>query len=231
MKELHGGNAGKTLTRLASSFFRRPIRIFLPPLIASFMVVNFIRLGFYTYGDMHHDGWARFAFWQEVRPPISNSLFEQVTHYYDATSRFFDVFRFDSYMDYPYDGHLWTIPVEFRYSIVLFSLMAALCVTRPPWRLILVAIVWIYCVWLAAWEPMLFIGGLLLAQIGLMRGHGKRSYISDELPLVEVNEKREQSQRRRKVAMIVLFIAGLYLTSVPDYKRMFISFPSLATRS
>lgn len=105
--------------------------------------------------------------------------------------------------------------------------MAALSMTRPLWRLILEAAIWIYCIWQGAYEPTLFLGGLILAHIALLRGHGKQAFIGDDfssndLPLVELNVKHEQAERKKSVGMIVLFVIGIYLASAPEKMRKFL---------
>jgi peptidoglycan/LPS O-acetylase OafA/YrhL len=226
LKELHNNAPSKCLSRLASSTFRRPFRLFFPPVVASLIVVVFVRMGFYTYGDMHYAGWARFGF-QEVRPPIYNTTSEQLHHYYETTSRLVNVFRFDNYMEYPYDGHLWTIPMEFRWSIVLFSVVGAISHARRSWQFMLMGLLFVNCIWYAAWEPMLFFGGTILAQFALWRGHGAKTFVGQDLPLMEYSEKEVTNEKRRKWGAIALFVIGLYLAGAPDWNRMVPSFDQL----
>ena len=65
----------------------------------------------------------------------------------------------------PYDGHLWTIPIEYRGSIIVF--LALLCVAKlRPWlRLhVLVGMVF-YSIWDSHWEVFLFLSGTLFCDI------------------------------------------------------------------
>jgi peptidoglycan/LPS O-acetylase OafA/YrhL len=73
-------------------------------------------------------------------------------------------------LDYPRDvPTLWTLPMEFRGSIVVFILVLALSRARPPMRMLtLLAISW-YSMFHGRWDTFLFVVGIVLAELRLIR--------------------------------------------------------------
>jgi peptidoglycan/LPS O-acetylase OafA/YrhL len=222
LKELQDGSRQKSLSRLASSTLRRPIRIFGPPIIGSFLVLLCVRLGFFTPGNMTYPGWIHFGY-PEYRPPIFETTLEQLQHWYQTTSIFVWVFTFDTYRDYPYDGHLWTIPIEFRYSLIVFLLVLGVSKTRLLYRITILALSVAYCIWVVSWEGTLFISGVLLAQITLVReSRNRRNEPWDDEAVEFLLPKKNSAARSKKrlnFTNLALFLFALYLASVPDWNR------------
>jgi peptidoglycan/LPS O-acetylase OafA/YrhL len=222
LTELQAGYPQKCLSRLASSTFRRPVRLFGPPLLASLIVLLCVRLGFYTPGGRTYPVWINFGF-PEHRPPVLETTWEQLKHWYQVTSILLSVFSFNTYLDYPYDGHLWTIPVEFRYSLIVFLLVSAISKTRMTYRIGLLALVVVYCIWAESWEGVLFISGVLLAQLTLVRESRawKSAPVDDEAVcfLAEEKDLVASAKRRPSFIALALFPVALYLASAPGSNR------------
>ncbi|KFY26175.1 hypothetical protein V491_01404 [Pseudogymnoascus sp. VKM F-3775] len=69
----------------------------------------------------------------------------------------------------PYDGHLWTIPIEYHGSIIVF--LALLCVAKMrPWlRLCALAGFSVYNLWATHWEIIIFLTGALFCDVHFAR--------------------------------------------------------------
>ena len=144
------------LDSLASSTFRRGMRLFIPITVSTFISMLFCRwyskdpMGRNTIPSRRGGFWFQFKDWCGHVVRISNPLV-------DINGR-------DLYAP-PYDGHLWTIPIEYRGSIIVF--LALLCVAKlRPWlRLYVLVGMVFYSIWDSHWEVFLFLSGTLFCDI------------------------------------------------------------------
>jgi len=220
LTELRAGYPQKCLGRLASSTFRRPLRLFGPPLVGSLVVLLCVRLGLFSPGSRTYPGWINFGF-PEHRPPVLETTWEQLKHWYQVTSILVSVMTFSAYNDYPYDGHLWTIPVEFRYSLIVFLLVSGLSKTRLCYRISLLALAVVYCIWAESWEGVLFISGVLLAQLTLVRESRvwESAPMDDEVVSFLDKDLDVSVKKRPALIALALFPLALFLASAPGANR------------
>ncbi len=150
---------------LASAIFRRGIRLFLPTIVSTFLVMLTVRL---HLQDSLEYGTLPGAI--EPRPRRVVSGREQFTDW----SRFVVAeltnpwdWRVD---DYAYDSHLLTIPIEFRASLILFLVLVCTARTRRLYRLAISTSLWAYCMWYGMWHVALFICGMSFADLAVMAG-------------------------------------------------------------
>ncbi|CEJ91359.1 hypothetical protein VHEMI07078 [[Torrubiella] hemipterigena] len=101
--------------------------------------------------------------------------------------------------DYVYDSHLWTIPIEFRASLVLFLVLTCISRIRRLYRLAISAALGLYCMWCGKWHMALFMCGMLFADLAAM----------NRAPLVTSN------RYWCLVISLVPLILGLLLLSFP----------------
>jgi peptidoglycan/LPS O-acetylase OafA/YrhL len=107
----------------------------------------------------------------------------------------------------PYNPPTWTIPVEFRASLVLFLVHVALFQIKPAARICITFGLMVYSVYANRFEMILFLGGFLIAQLD---------------PLISLLEERlaERSrkvQRSYELSLMFIFIIGLHLASLPPW--------------
>lgn len=146
------------LDSLASSIFRRGMRLFIPIAVSTFISMLFCRWGWYSKDPMGRntipsrrgDFWYQFKDWCGHVIRISNPLV-------DVNGR-------DLYAP-PYDGHLWTIPIEYRGSIIVFLTLLCVAKLRPWLRLYVLAGMVFYSIWDSHWEVFLFLSGTLFCDI------------------------------------------------------------------
>ena len=72
--------------------------------------------------------------------------------------------------EYAYDSHLWTIPIEFRASLILFLLLTCTLKIHRLHRLAISAALWAYCVRYGKWHVALFICGMSFADFAVASG-------------------------------------------------------------
>jgi hypothetical protein len=85
-----------------------------------------------------------------------------------------------------YNGHLWTIPVEFFGSIVVFITVLGLSGARTKVRLGIVAGLAVWALQWGRWDIFLFLGGVFLAGINLI---STSNDLSSELPFSSSGEE------------------------------------------
>jgi peptidoglycan/LPS O-acetylase OafA/YrhL len=218
LRALHYQSNEICLQRLSSAAFRRATRLFLPGIVSTFVVMLCVRYGLYDKGlaSVNPEDMPGF---NEPGPPMlqHEPFILQLSNWLDNTWLWLQVW---TPVNHPYDVHLWTLPVEFRCSMILFMALVAFARIPPRIRLGSSFGCIVYCHYSNFWEGWLFFSGSFLAQLKLLQ-NGADEYFSPLL-LAEcggnVGEK-EQNPRTSYTdhARICLFTTGLYLLSAPDY--------------
>lgn len=150
-----------------SSVFRRGLRLFLPCFASTFLVSGLAQLRLYKITE---------AFSEQMRGIKEDHCYTQP----DAWSQFTDwcqqmliftnVFDWSLYAgSIELDRHLWTIPVEYRCSMVLF--LTHVMVARMPPRIrlsVLVGLIALGVNW-NRWDLCPFWAGMIIAELDLIR--------------------------------------------------------------
>ncbi|KAK2054777.1 acyltransferase [Colletotrichum caudatum] len=134
---------------LSSSVFRRGFRLFLPTTASTFIIMLMIRLG-----------------WTGEPLP---TLWDQLVDWKNAVWRITFSWQWDITQFLPYDTHLWTIPIEYSHSLLLFVVLTGLSRMKTYLRLLSVFAIMIYCLKCGHWAGFEFLGGMGLAEIGLIQ--------------------------------------------------------------
>ena len=187
-------DSGSLASALASSTFRRGLRLYLPCVATTLFMVFAMQFGFAPF-PAH-------------RKPEANIFAELCTW---AMSMWTLLNPFDLSFSLPrYDDNLWTIPAEFRGSMALYITLLAVARLRYRVRLIVETVItcWLYSYGL--WDVGLFITGLILAELHLER----EERLTSPLPTPSATPK-STSRSRRRFLLPVLFLLSLHLTSAP----------------
>ncbi|KAI0024297.1 acyltransferase [Xylariomycetidae sp. FL0641] len=164
------------LARTLTSFtFRRAFRLYLPTLASTFLVLVLLRLGCFEGTRAFADDPAFMRNVHETHPPLPEPTFAaQVRHWAWQMFDFAHVWSWEKNGgSTQYDVHLWTIPVEFRCSMVLFLVLLATARLRTAARFAVVAAFALFVLRSDRWEMLLFLAGLVFAELDLIRGaHG-----------------------------------------------------------
>ncbi|CAJ0539835.1 Ff.00g072510.m01.CDS01 [Fusarium sp. VM40] len=213
LKLIRSRNLQDFSTTMSSLVFRRGIRLYLPTAISTLMIVSFIRLG--VYEQTREFAMDR-TFMRNVREPHPSplpTLYAQLADWAKDMFNFVHVFGWKTHGGSTnYDQHLWTIPVEFRCSLYLFLTLIATARLRTQYRFITVAGVMLFTYRNSRWEFLMFLCGMILAEIDLARG------AHSSPPALPIEEKTQSSHPRwyQSAFWAALSIAGLYLMSQPD---------------
>ncbi|XWW93806.1 hypothetical protein V2A60_001743 [Cordyceps javanica] len=203
---------------ISSLVFRRAIRLYLPTAISTFLIVCLLRIGAYEWTrDFATDR----TYMKNVVEPhpermefASDQFLDWAKHMY----RFVHVFDWNKFGgSTTYDVHLWTIPVEFRCSLYLFLVLIGTARLQTKFRLTVVGGVMWFVYTHSRWELFLFLCGMVLAEMDLIRGAHKASVAS--VTDLSLGDGAPAPRPRWKRAFWAgLSILGLYFMCQPDVK-------------
>jgi peptidoglycan/LPS O-acetylase OafA/YrhL len=145
---------------LASSVFRRGFRLFLPTTASTFIIMILIRLGL-------------------MGQPLP-TLWEQLRDWLDAVWRITFSWNWDITQFLPYDIHLWTIPIEMSHSMLLFITLTGLSRMKTYLRLAALFGIMIYCLKCGHWAAFEFLGGMGIAEVGMIQEKRKERAVAAE---------------------------------------------------
>ncbi|KAI2602078.1 acyltransferase [Hypoxylon sp. NC1633] len=210
----------KTMT---SFVFRRYFRLFLPTLISTFGVFIMLRLGIYEItrdfaGDRNY---IRNVI--EHHPILKETTLEQLRHWLWEMYDFVHIWGWEKFGGATgYDAHLWTIPVEFRCSMMLFLVLFGTARLRTGVRFICLGLLMWFVLRADRWEMVLFLWGMAIAELDLIRGaHEPNASHSPPTPpaLLPIDQAPATTSERRDRSnfyWILVSILALYLMSEPD---------------
>ncbi|KAK5047148.1 hypothetical protein LTR84_007091 [Exophiala bonariae] len=203
LKLMRQKNADLLLQSLASSTFRRYLRLYVPTGIATFIAMLLVYTGHIPSAPKLAT--FKLQLWDWIVDTIfASSPFADLRGWWYG-----DVFR-TKYLD-----QMWTIPVEFRGSIILFAFCAASCKLSVKGRMVLTWLAILACyIWNVVYVA-LFLLGMFVAELSLERDQEAHQ---PRLPAWEgfsAAGKRLIRSVGLNTACIVIFIISLFLLSQP----------------
>lgn len=223
LKTIRSRSWEQTFTTLASGTFRRALRLYIPSIVGITLVLLAVRVGVYNYSQLVIEEGHTIQGTNEQHPKVFKTLYWQYWDFHETLATLMDPFNWALYYNY-YNPHLWTIPVEFRCSVVLFLTMLGTSRLRSSMRMSLVgAMIW-FCMRYGRWDVVLFLSGNLLAEADLINGTWEQrpqsatTTSSDHLFTTTLGPKWLPPQFRpsQRKFWIAVFIAGLYFGSCPN---------------
>ncbi|KAK6864844.1 hypothetical protein PG990_005716 [Apiospora arundinis] len=209
---IHRGQPDRALDSLAGSLFRRPLRLYLPIVVATLINLVLVRCG----------GGA--AFQKDPTgaggPPRGETLRKQLRHWWAHTVHLVNPFRnIDGRANLyspPYNGHLWTIPIEFKGSLLVFVLLLAFMKAK---RWLHMSVTLGFACWLAQLGDLdmaLFCSGLFLAELFIIwPPAGKAGENESNVTTIDKRPRRPLRVLRH-ILTFWLFICALHLLSYPE---------------
>lgn len=150
-------NNERILSTLCGALFRRPLRLFVPAIVSTFMIaVLNSQFGIFT-GAVHRlpDLKSQLIDWFNETLKMLNTFNLHKTRYGVAVPR--------------YNAHLWTIPIEFKNSVLLFTLLLAFSkVKRWIHVMGVLGVAWCLIFTQGDIDAGLFCAGLILAEMTLI---------------------------------------------------------------
>jgi peptidoglycan/LPS O-acetylase OafA/YrhL len=207
--QIHSQQYASLITTISSSVFRRALRLVLPSVVTLFIMALAV------YSGISDD---RYAF-------QATSLLAQVQHCYFTCWDLLTASWAINELSYPtpkYNPALWTIPVEFAQSMILFIVLIGLSRCQTNIRLLLLVTIMMFCFCGGQLFTLEFIGGVLIAETTLLKEKRNSSAsptsqaILPKYTLVDQTPSRPQSPVRKQAVQtfwILNVISGLYISS------------------
>lgn len=216
--------AAPLLDAVVSSVFRRYLRLYGSAAVASFFAMTLIGLGW--SGDTG-TGARRMG---SLGPQLWD-WGKDMLHYCNLFENNMPGFWYPEVFSSRYLDPLWTLPVEFRASMVVFAFCTATSKLSSRSRMLLCSFL-IFCsyVW-AANYIVCFLGGVLLADLSFTR-FPERHFSNTSLPIDNNGGSEKGSQeisRIKKVMYWIMFLTSLFLLGEPKWNLQdaFWPWPSL----
>lgn len=223
---------------MSSSFLRRGIRLYLPCLIVSFIVMLLTMWGFFDRSMDVFNTFKEFIFLKETPPPHLSASELWFGWRVNAEFIFSATIPFDKETNvlayFNFDEHQWTIPQEFRCSMLVFGLLVATSRMRPLLRQLTIASFAFYAFYTWRFYPALFFFGMLFAELDLARqayyARFENTHLLPESSLMEKHASRRTPRGLQRLlhppaflarAMwVTAFILGLWFISSPQEIQM-----------
>lgn len=192
-----------SLQALSSSTFRRSFRLFLPSFASAFLAFVFQRLGLLA-GDLP--------------PGYVSSWRNDTVNFLWFLRRLFDAWSLTPHIGW-YNGPLWTIPIEFRGSMVVYLVLMGLSRSQMRVRLVVELAGALYALWCDRWEVILFLWGMFLAELHFHRKERSSEELLHvkDVPWTKLDDAADASPKP-SILIVILYVAlvlGLYLGSFP----------------
>ncbi|KAJ5503408.1 Acyltransferase 3 [Penicillium fimorum] len=219
LKTIRSRSFDQTFTVLASGTFRRAFRLYIPAIAGILCVFVAVRLGLYNYSlGVIKEGHTILGT-NEQHPHVYKSLSKQSDELWVTLATLMNPFEYALYYNH-YNPHLWTIPLEFRSSLVLFVVIMGTSRLVAPVRMTVVSgLVW-FCMRYGRWELVLFLFGMLMAEVDLINGTWEpsaRPVVEDDKATIRFSPGSKNTIRvSRRGLWISLFVVGLYFGSSPN---------------
>lgn len=212
LKQMRKGELEGLMNTLTSSVFRRALRLFLPCLASTFIIVCLARLGAYQLTeDFAQDVRAV----HEVHYGTTPDLSSQVVDWSQKMLNFVNVFDWSLYAGAnDIDPHLWTIPVEFRCSMALFGTHLLVARMSSLTRISTLTFLLAWGTYWNRWEMIPFWAGAVVAELDLIK-----SSKEEQLKELTANDYDDCTSYRspwKKCMFMGVFVVGLFLASYPD---------------
>lgn len=193
---IHSGDLTKFYESVASGLFRRWARLYIPCFATTFLFAT---------------SWH--AFGLSTRFPAHKLSYPaEVWSWLVEFKNWSFIFREDGGNFFSYNLHLWSIPVEFRGSVTIYSTLVALSTCSRDARLAAVVGLIFYLLFVVegSWLSM-FLAGMLVCDLNLLAESG-------ELPRYFPTFKRHQ----KRIFYIMLVISMLFAGVPSSYPASFI---------
>jgi peptidoglycan/LPS O-acetylase OafA/YrhL len=243
---IHARQTSAAHSAIVSSVFRRGIRIYLPAVVATFMTMLTIYAGFWEYPRKFITEDRKYISYSDMHPERQANFRLQFWDWFSATTSLTDLFNYYNRNGFllpyynTYDPHLWTVPFEYRSSLVVTMVLLAFSHCKAFVRLTLTFGTIIFCGMWDRWELVCFLSGTFLCDIDITIRPTISSDSDSDLEYEKKLPDYESVQRspsnylrmaltktRRRIAVllsrpgfkrwIVVFVAGLFLLSTPNF--------------
>lgn len=171
--------------------------------------------------------WVQLGGMWEEHPHIHPNIVKALANFTVVYSEWANPFNFGHY--HPrYDPHTYTIPMELRGSMVLYTFLLGTAALKARWRLGTAAGLSLYALTLGRWDIGTFLGGMVLSEVDVLRSSDPGEVAPEDRALLFrltgaagiVNGRHGVpgglSARRSRVLRWLVILVALWLLSYPD---------------
>ncbi|KAK8090555.1 hypothetical protein PG994_000060 [Apiospora phragmitis] len=173
------GKAEEAYAALASSAFRRHPRLFIPPVVFC-LPTPLIAYANGFGGTQAGGGQMPGAAAKAMDPAPLATLGAQFGDYARTVLQLADPLAHSSDWTWIYNPALWTLPHEFRGSLLVYGTLLALSRCESSVRLLLVTGMAFWALYFVYWPQFLFLGGMLLADLRIHSRHRTQEEVGAE---------------------------------------------------
>ncbi|KAJ0115204.1 hypothetical protein J7T55_001614 [Diaporthe amygdali] len=213
-------NSEKVLDSISGSVFRRPFRLY-PSIVVQTAIIAVLARWPTLHQPIVDNNPATI-------PPTLRTASEQFWHWLSVLGGQFNPFQFapgrTTQFPNPYDGHLWTIPVEWNGSMMIFLLMIALCRSKTWVRTSVLLFIIAWAFQLGFCDQAMFLAGPVLAELSITWPPFHEYSLSDEENVNDGEAKFGQKHWKNyglihylgHATTIFWFLLGCHLCSWPE---------------
>ncbi|EGC48040.1 acyltransferase [Histoplasma capsulatum var. duboisii H88] len=198
---------------LSSKIFRRLFRLYIPSIIATFIPMFLVSFNLFPAVAKFEDGNMPHRTFDMA--PQESTFIRQLWLWCKTVPPLFWPFDWENFsQNSPYAYQLWTIPVEFRCSMVLFLVHAAFARCSSKTRLIFNGLLSLYFLTFEKWDVFLFLAGSFIAELDIIKDDAAEG----QLPKHETADTKFRSVAHFTPPawfMVASMILGLWILSVP----------------
>jgi peptidoglycan/LPS O-acetylase OafA/YrhL len=185
---LQAGEYVKLGDNLGSALFRRWLRLYIPVICTTFLYMT---------------SWHAFGIW--TASEHQSNYHDELWNWYSEFKNFSFIYNMGGEPWFSYNFHVWSIPVEFKGSIVIYtSLLAFSRCTRNARLLCQLGLIWYFMYITDAWYCAAFMSGMLLCDLDLLAAN-------NDLP-----DFFSKLQPYKEPIFYSLFVISIYLGGVPS---------------
>ena len=176
---------------LTSALFRRWIRLHIPLIVTTLIYMSALHL---------------LGIWQEPLK-LASSWRDELWIWYTELKNFTFVFRTGGEPWFNYNPHLWSIPVEFRGSIIIYTAILAFSRSTRNARLLCeVGLIFYFMYIVDGWFGSMFMSGMLLCDLDILASDNDLPRFFYKLEPI------------KNSIFYILFVISIYLSGVPSNK-------------
>ncbi|KYK54395.1 hypothetical protein DCS_06353 [Drechmeria coniospora] len=210
---------------VSSSLMRRGVRLYMPPLVATLVTAMTVHMGWWESGRANIAANRELFYYVDYQPVRQPTFLSQLDDWRSRVTPLFNLWGPQGYFG-EYDPHLWTVPQEFRCSVLVTLALVAFAPFRTSCRWLFMFALIVYAAAWTRWEAVLFLAGAWLAEIDMVTNARSEKEGGDAANILvrwadetgNGSTIRLYSMLHRKmktVAPPVIFLLGLYLMSCP----------------
>lgn len=205
LKAIRARDLEKCYAALASSTFRRPFRLFGPCVVSTAIIGVLIQMGLMYKPFEHH--YTQIWAWVDA-------LFHGITW----------PWAWDFDLRPAFDIHLWSIPIEFAHSMLLFLTILGISRLRAQVRTIAMYCLLVYAVLCGKWAAMEFFGGMILADSHIRRTAAANTKQYEASLDAQANSKSPgtlphsiANPTLHQAVHVFLFLFSMYIAGWPNF--------------